>query len=260
MHCSEIIRKLEELSPKIYAADWDNVGLIVGRREKEVSTVYVALDATDEVIQKAIECEADMLITHHPLVFSPLKKITADDFIGRRILKLAKHDISYYAMHTNFDVIGMADAAADLIALSRPDVLDVSYEDEIGAEGFGRIGRLPEIMPLVEVCDLVKKVFELENVRVYGDLDATCEVAAIAPGSGKSMLKAAIKKGADVLITGDIDHHEGIDAVAQGLMVIDAGHQGIEKIFVPYMEEFLRREIPSLMLYTGDLESPFKVI
>lgn len=260
MKCSEVMSVIEELSPRQYAADWDNVGLLVGRTEKEVSTIYIALDATDDVISKAIECEADMLITHHPMIFSPLKRVCADDFTGRRVLKLAKHDISYYAMHTNFDVMGMADAAADELDLSKRRVLDVTYEDEIGVEGFGRIGRLPEIMTLLELTDMVKARFELDSVKVFGDLDSTVEVAAIAPGSGKSMLKSAIKLGADVIITGDIDHHEGIDAVMQGLNVIDAGHHGIEKIFIPYMEEFVRRNLPEIKVYTHEMTSPFKVL
>lgn len=260
MKCSEIMAKLEELSPASYAAPWDNIGLLVGRKEKEVQSIFVALDATDDVISKAIECEADMLLTHHPMIFSPLKRVLADDYIGRRVLKLAKHDISYYAMHTNFDVMGMADAAADIIDLSKREVLEVTFEDEIGMEGFGRVGRLPEIMSLYELCDFVKEKFEIDSVKVFGDLDTTCEIAAISPGSGKSMIDAAVKSGADVIITGDIDHHSGIDAVAKGLTVIDAGHHGIEKLFVPYMEEYLRREFRGIMVHTGDLIPPFKVL
>ena len=260
MDCAFVCDRLEELSPKSYAEAWDNVGLLVGREDKEVNTVYIALDATDEVIDAAIECEADMLITHHPMIFSAIKSVRADDFIGRRILKLAKYDISYYAMHTNFDVMGMADAAADEIDLIDRDVLDVTYEDEIGTEGLGRIGRLPEAMSLYEFCDFIKDSFDLDTVKVFGDLDRIVDICAIAPGSGKSMLKAAITKGADVIVTGDIDHHEGIDGVAQGLCIVDAGHFGIEKIFVPYMEEFIRREMPEVKVYTHEMTSPFKVL
>ena len=260
MDCAYVCDRLEELSPREYAEKWDNVGLLVGRKDKEVNTVYIALDATDEVIDAAIECEADMLITHHPMIFSPLKSVRADDFIGRRILKLAKYDISYYAMHTNFDVMGMADAAADEINLLDRDVLDVTYEDEIGTEGLGRVGRLEEPMSLYELCDFVKERFDLDTVKVFGDLDSVVDVCAIAPGSGKSMLNAAIEKGADVIITGDIDHHEGIDSVAKGLSIIDASHFGIEKIFVPYMEEFVRREMPEIKVYTHELTAPFRVI
>ena len=260
MECALICESLEELSPKRFALSSDNVGLLVGRYDKDVKTIYIALDATDEVIDAAIECEADMLITHHPMIFSAIKSVRADDFIGRRILKLAKYDISYYAMHTNFDVMGMADAAADEIDLIERDVLQVTYEDEIGAEGIGRIGRLREEMSLIELCDFVKERFMLDTVKVFGDPDRLCNICAISPGSGKSMIKYAIEKGADVIITGDIDHHEGIDSVAQGLCVIDAGHFGIEKIFVPYMEEFIRREMPEIKVYTHEMTSPFMVL
>ena len=260
MECALICESLEELSPKRFALSFDNVGLLVGRYDKDVKTIYIALDATDEVIDAAIEYEADMLITHHPMIFSAIKSVRADDFIGRRILKLAKYDISYYAMHTNFDVMGMADAAADEIDLIERDVLQVTYEDEIGAEGIGRIGRLREEMSLIELCDFVKERFMLDTVKVFGDPDRLCNICAISPGSGKSMIKYAIEKGADVIITGDIDHHEGIDSVAQGLCVIDAGHFGIEKIFVPYMEEFIRREMPEIKVYTHEMTSPFMVL
>ena len=260
MECALICESLEELSPKRFALSFDNVGLLVGRYDKDVKTIYIALDATDEVIDAAIECEADMLITHHPMIFSAIKSVRADDFIGRRILKLAKYDISYYAMHTNFDVMGMADAAADEIDLIERDVLQVTYEDEIGAEGIGRIGRLREEMTLIELCDFVKERFMLDTVKVFGDPDRLCNICAISPGSGKSMIKYAIEKGADVIITGDIDHHEGIDSVAKGLCVIDAGHFGIEKIFVPYMEEFIRREMPEIKVYTHEMTSPFMVL
>ena len=260
MECALICESLEELSPKRFALSFDNVGLLVGRYDKDVKTIYIALDATDEVIDAAIECEADMLITHHPMIFSAIKSVRADDFIGRRILKLAKYDISYYAMHTNFDVMGMADAAADEIDLIERDVLQVTYEDEIGAEGIGRIGRLREEMSLIELCDFVKERFMLDTVKVFGDPDRLCNICAISPGSGKSMIKYAIEKGADVIITGDIDHHEGIDSVAQGLCVIDAGHFGIEKIFVPYMEEFIRREMPRSKVYTHEMTSPCMVL
>ena len=260
MKCHEVIAKLEELSPPSYAAEWDNVGLLVGRKEKEVRKIYIALDATDEVIQNAIDLQADMLLTHHPLIFTPLKRVNSEHFIGRRILRLAKHDIAYYAMHTNFDVMGMADAAADEIGLKKRTVLDITFEDEIAKEGFGRVGKLPHIMTLKECADYVKQCFHMEHVTVYGDMEMMMETAAICPGSGKSMIHAAVSQGADVLITGDIDHHDGIDANAQGLQIIDAGHFGIEKIFVPYMKEYLKREFVELTVFTHDMKPPFMIV
>lgn len=260
MKCYEIIEKLETLSPPAYAEEWDNIGLLAGRRDKEVNTVYIALDATDDIIEEAVRLQADLLLTHHPLIFHKMDRVNTDDFIGRRVYRLLSNDIAYYAMHTNFDVMGMADAAADELGLRHRQVLNVTYEDEISKEGCGRYGRLPERMTLRDCAELVKKSFHVPDVRVYGNLDSVIEDAAIMPGSGGSYLQDALQVGADVMITGDIDHHEAIDALAQGINMIDAGHYGIEKLFIPYMEEFLKRELQGLKIYKAEVQEPFTVI
>lgn len=260
MRCKEILDKLETLSPCSFAEKWDNVGLLAGRYDKEVHTVMLALDATDSVVEEAVQKGVDLLVTHHPLIFSARKSVTDGDFIGRRLVRLLQSDISYYAMHTNFDVMGMADAAADEIGLSDRQVLEVTYEDDISREGIGRVGRLPVPMTLEECAVYVKRSFALETVRVFGGRESQIRIAAISPGSGKSVIGSAVRAGAQVLITGDIDHHEGIDAVAQGLAVIDAGHYGVEKIFVPYMEEFLRRECARLTVLRAREKNPFWVM
>lgn len=259
MRCSDITEKLEILSPPSFAEEWDNVGLLVGRPDKEVNRVMLALDATESVIAQAVEAKADMLITHHPMIFSALKRVTSDDFIGRRIGQLIKADISYYAMHTNFDVMGMADAVADEMNLKKREVLDITYEDDISKEGIGRIGMLPQIMTLEECAEYCKKVFDLRYVEVFGDLSAAIEKAAVVPGSGKDYIQTAVGKKADVLITGDIGHHSGLDATAQGLCIIDAGHFGLEKIFVPYMHEAFKREMPGLLVLQAGEENPFQI-
>lgn len=260
MRCSEIITRLELLSPPSFAEEWDNVGLLVGRMDQEISSVYIALDVTERVIEEAVQCGADMIITHHPLIFSGLKRITEEDFIGRRVRRLIGEDICYYAMHTNFDVLGMADAAAEELRLSKMQVLHTTFEDDISKEGFGRCGELPRTMTLRECAELVKKQFGLSSVSVYGDLNEMVEIAAICPGSGKDFVEDAIKAGADVYITGDISHHTGIDAIARGLMVIDAGHYGIEKIFIPYMKDFMKKQIPGVKVFTEEIKNPFVVI
>lgn len=256
MTTQDVIEKLEELSPVKYASDWDNVGLLLGRRDKEISSLYIAVDATEEVIDRAISLGADMILTHHPMIFSAIKSITGDDFLGRKVIKLIQNDICLYAMHTNFDVMGMADACADEMGLKKCSVLMTTYEDDISKEGFGRVGKLPQIMTLRECAQHVKKHFEIDHVSVYGDPEQIVEVAAICPGSGKSMAGDAIRAGADVYITGDIGHHDGLDMVEQGMAVIDAGHFGIEKIFVPYMAEYLRRELPELQTVCHPLKAP----
>lgn len=260
MQCRELMEKLEALSPVSYAESWDNVGLLAGRYEKEIHKVMIALDATDEVVEEALQKGADLLLTHHPLIFSARKKINNGDFIGRRLVTLLKHDMCYYAMHTNFDVMGMADAAADKIALKDREVLDVTYEKDGLKEGIGRIGMLQEPLTLKTCAKEVKRLFELESVKCFGDAERLIKRAAICPGSGKSVVERAVLMGADVLITGDIDHHTGIDAAAMGLSVIDAGHYGLEKIFVPYMEAFLRKECLTLEIMRAAEKNPFWVL
>lgn len=260
MNCAEIMERLEILAPFKFAESWDNVGLLAGRKDKEIRKVYLAVDATDEVVEDAVDVGADMLLTHHPLIFSPIKRITEENFVGRRLFKLIQSDTCYFAMHTNFDVMGMADAAADELLLKNRQVLDVTYEDDISKEGIGRYGSLPQAMTLFECAEYVKKVFRLPAVRVYGDLEEKAEVAAVSPGSAKSVVPAALRAGVDVLISGDIDHHMGIDLVAQGISVIDAGHFGLEKLFVPYMKDYFERNLPGITVYMAEEKNPFAVI
>lgn len=260
MILKEVMQLLEELAPVSYAEDWDNVGLLVGDEQKEIRRIMLAVDPTENVIDQAVAMHADLLLTHHPLIFNGVKRVTAKDFVGRRILKLCQADICLYAMHTNFDVMGMADAAADEMHLKNSEVLDVTYEDEISKEGIGRIGYLEREMTLRECAEICKQSFLIDHVRVYGSFNETVERVAVVPGSGKDFIPVAIEKGADVLITGDIGHHNGIDAMEQGLSVIDAGHYGLEKIFVPYMETAILRELPQMKVIRASESAPFYIL
>ena len=260
MLCKEIIQVIEAAYPREAALDFDNVGLLAGRTEKEVKRVYIALDATDAVIDRAVEAGADMLITHHPLIFSPLKKVTDEDFVSRRVVKLIQNDISYYAMHTNYDVLGMAELAEKILGIRNTEVLDITMEKDGKPEGIGRIGELEKPMTLEECCVYVKHKLKLGSLKVFGDMERIVYRIAVSPGAGKSEIPVAVEKGADVLVTGDIGHHEGLDAVAQGLAVIDAGHYGTEYIFMDDMKQFLADKLPGLEVKTAPVIHPFQVI
>jgi len=256
MKCSEICTLLErEYSPE-YACDWDNVGRLAGRMDKEVRTILLALDATDETVRMAVEQKADMLITHHPMIFSAMKRVTDEDMNGRRLLALIQNDISYYAMHTNYDARGMADLAARLINLQECTVL----KEVKDGEGIGRVGVLPERMTLAECARLVKKAYDIPNVKIFGAPETVVYSAAICPGAGKSTMKEALKFGCDVYITGDIDHHTGIDAVDQGLCIIDAGHYGIEHIFMDDVKDYLEKVLAGVHMDCVPVRHPFIVI
>ena len=258
MLCKDFIKVLEDTYPKSAAEDWDNVGLLVGRLHKEIRTIYVALDATDEVIDEAIQQKADLLITHHPLIFSPLKQVATEDMIGGRIFRLIQSDICYYAMHTNYDVLRMADLASEILGLKDTEVMSITNAEK--GYGIGRVGTLFSPMSVRNLAELLKEKFELESVKVYGDLETVIECVAISPGSGKHLSGDALSSGAQAFITAEIDHHEALDANAMGMAILDAGHYGLEHIFIQDIIKFLNTNTQGVEIIGEQLKHPFCVI
>lgn len=248
MKCSEIMAILEELAPRRCACNWDNPGLLAGRREKEVKKILLTVDADDETVMAAIDMHADMLVSHHPLIFKAVKHVTNEDFIGRRLVSMIQADISYFAMHTNFDSAPgcMADAVAKRLGIENGLPLEEMGEEAGVPFGIGKIGMLVKPQTGMSLAKEIKDRFDLPYVTVYGnDLweKEPVRVLATCPGSGGSTIGEALKKGAQVLVTGDISHHEGIDAAAQGMMIIDAGHYGLEYVFMEFMKEYLEQKL-----------------
>lgn len=257
MLLSEILTKIEKDIPLDLAEDWDNPGLQVGRRNADINKVYIALDATDSVLEHAVEFGADLLLTHHPLLIGSIKKVNTDDFHGRKILTMAEHSLAHYAMHTNFDVAVMADLCSGTLGLRDTVPLDpIPGRENLGV---GSVGSLPQTMTVRECAELVKTAFHLEHVKVFGDPDKKVSRAAMCPGSGKSLIPCALAQNADVYITGDIGHHDGIDAEDQGLPIIDAGHYGLEHVYIAWMERYVREHFPELEVATEAISGPFVI-
>lgn len=257
MLCSDIIKILEAQSPSEYALEWDNVGLLVGRKTKDIRKILIAVDATIDVCQKAIEDKVDMIITHHPMIFSKIKKVNDDTVLGEKILDLIESGVVCYAMHTNFDTKGgMAKEAAKILNLKNTQVL----EETLNGEGIGQIGLLDNTINLKQLAELTKEKFGLKNVIVYGNLEHKIDKVAVSPGSGKSVITEAYRKQADCLITGDIGHHDGIDGMEMGLTIIDASHYGIEKIFMNYICNYLKDFCPDVEISVADVGQPFQII
>lgn len=262
MNVREVTSRLEEVYARSFAEEWDNPGLQVGRFEKEVKKVYVALDADEENIHAAVESGADLLLTHHPLLIGGIKRVTDDEMAGRRILALLSHDVAHYAMHTNYDVVTMGELAANRLNLEKTEVQDIlGYSEKTGEPyGIGRVGMLPKPMTVRECALYVKERFQLPSVKFFGDPDRMVERAALCPGSGRSLVDAALKAKAEVYITGDFGHHDGLDAVDQGLSVIDAGHYGIEHIFIEHMTAYMKTHFPELVIEGAPIHHPFEVL
>lgn len=247
MTVNEIYARLQEIMPLNLAMEWDNPGFLEGRRDKEVERILVTLDLTEMAAQRAAAEGVDLIISHHPKIWSKLSHVTWDNNVERILMRLIRCDISYIAMHTNYDVADgcMADVSAELLRLAGTEPLEITGVQNGHEIGIGKVGMLPEAMTAGEIALYVKRCLDLNHVLLYGeDVFEKTQRIAISPGSGRGMYRYALEKGARVLVTGDITHSEAVDIVESGICVIDAGHHGTEKCFVDDMAGKLRRICP----------------
>lgn len=219
---------LEERAPSRFMESYDNVGLMVGDMEQEVSSVLVALDCTLEVIMEAKAKGCNLIFCHHPLIFQKPSSITTGKLLGRKIIELISSGISVYSSHTNLDSVqgGLNDILAELIGLGETTVLE-AVAGETNA-GIGRIASLEEPVSLEALVDRVKQALGLTFARYSGDEEKIITKVAVITGSGQSFFSAAVKEGAECIITGDTTYHHVSDLREEGIAVIDAGHFGTE--------------------------------
>lgn len=259
MKCSQLIEILENDVPAGYAMDWDNVGLLAGRRDREIKKIMVALDADNGVVEEAVSQKVDFLLTHHPLIFSPLKSITDDAGTSAKLVSLLENGINCYAMHTNFDVVHMGRIVCEALGLEILSPVETTCTEDGISMGIGTVSELKEPMAAGDFADLVKETFRLKHVLLFGDETRQIRRIAIVPGSGRHMEKEVAGVNADLFLTGDIGHHEGLDAMDLGITVIDAGHHGLEKIFVDFMGNFLKKNLPECEIILRHTKCPFDV-
>lgn len=258
MNGKELYSLLQAHFPNEAALSWDNVGLLCGRMDKEIQKVYLALDATGEDIEEAVRVKADLLLTHHPIIFSAIKRIEEKDYLGERLLRMIENHISCYAMHTNYDVKRMADIVVSRMGLENLQVLEPTAAD--GQEGIGYTGDFKNPMTLGECAVRIKECFQIPDVRVYGDMQQEIRRVSVCPGSAKGMEDFALAQGGQVLIGGDFGHHEGLDCLEKNISVIDAGHHGLEHIFVDDMADFFAGYCPDISIYKSKNVCPFRTV
>ena len=359
--CLDIMRKIEDKYPLCNCENYDNAGLIIGRPEKIVNKICLCLDITEEVCSEAVKNSADMIISHHPLIFNGIKKITENDGLGKIIMHLIKNDICVYAAHTNYDSSfdGMNDVICRKLSLENVSVLEnnkpiklykfvvyvpYGYEDkvrdailnagagyignyshcsfnsegigtfkandgcnpfigEIGKiektkeirietivkkddldsiirvmksvhpyeepaydvfpenidieNGIGRYGTIKNDVTLKEFCDMVKLKLNIPYLNVAGDLDKKVKKAAVVSGAGIDYVSDAINCGCDVFLTGDVKHHQAIDALRQGISVVDGSHYYTEACFMESMCDFINENFRVFVYKTEKNTNPF---
>ena len=245
---NDIYAFLNDLAPVRYQMDFDNAGFLVGDGSAAVERVLLALDITNEVIAEAAALHAQLIVSHHPLIFTPLRHATSDDLTGRKVLALARHGIAAVCMHTNLDIAdgGVNDALMAALGAEVTGGLEPSGTDADGGMlTCGRVGRLPEPMALSDFLPYVADLLHANGLR-YVDGGRPVQKLAVCGGSGGSMLELAAQKGCDTFVTADVKYDRFLAAKELGINLIDADHFCTENVIIPVLYEKLRAQFPAL--------------
>lgn len=261
MKVGDIIDYLNEIAPWRYAEEWDSVGLMVGSRDKSVTKLLLCMDVTSDVISEAVGYGAQMILSHHPFIFSKLKSINMETFKGQHIANLIKNDISVVSAHTNLDTApgGVNDTLAECLQLTNCQNLKAYIPNGFSCDlGMGKIGELQNYKSFAEFVKDIKKNLGIENVRIIGKKPEKVKNIAVFCGSFDDDLENLKSRKVDVLVTGDIKYHTALDAAQMGLCIVDAGHFATECIILPKLRDTLNKRFKELDIVCSKMEAdPF---
>ena len=233
---------------------WDNSGSQV-EFKWDTGSVVLAMDVTDKVIDKAIEMDAKLIISHHPMFFSGSKNIIEGTYLGDNIIKLIKNNISVFSYHTSMDIAedGVNDSLFEKLNLKNKKTF--TFEEE---KAMGLIGELEKNYSLEELLNFLEEKLEVKKIKAYGRNKREIKKLAILGGSGADFISAAKNAGVDAYITGDVKYHDGQRAYEEDLLLIDVGHFYSEKIILPKIKKRLSEKFSDLDFYIEE-ESSFEL-
>lgn len=232
----DIYNTLNIIAPITEGICYDNEGLLAGDFDSQVTKTLISLDATPEVCEEAWEIGANLIVTHHPVIYKPLRALQLESAVH----KLMKYDINLLAMHTSLDVSlkGVNFQLANKLDLEKPDGFSYKSDAPIGV-----IGELKNEMNSKEFAEFVCKKLDCHGLR-YTERQGNIKKVAVCGGAGGFLVRDAVLAGADVLVTGEIKHSDILVANAHNLSVIDAGHYKTENMIVPFLRDFLQEWFP----------------
>ena len=244
----EIFETIAQWAPTELQMDFDNSGFLLGHGDRRVRKVLLALDITLPVIHEAEELGAELIVSHHPLIFRPLKSLTYEGS-GRKALELAEKGIAAICMHTNLDIAagGVNDVLIRLLGAQPDGALD--------AEGCGRVGTLPQPMELRDFLALCRERLHVNGLR-YVDGGKPVQHIAVMGGSGGDEFLLALNKGCDTYVTADVKYHSFLDAAEAGLNLIDADHFCTENPVIPDLAHRLQMAFPELECQVSHVHGP----
>ena len=243
----DVLSFVETLAPRSMKMDWDNVGLLCGSRKNAVTRVLVALDPFEHVCQEAADWGAELIVTHHPIIFQPIKSVTDETSIGRGIMLLCRHGISAVNAHTNLDQVhgGINDVLAQSLGLTDIRVINACGVDDDGNEwGLLRCGEVEE-QPLEVFLSHVKQTLGCEGLR-YVSGNKPVRRVAVGGGACAGGLVEAFHAGCDTFVTSDIKYNQFWDAHDLGMNLIDAGHFPTENPIIPILARKIAAQFPEI--------------
>ena len=265
MKIEKLFSMLNEIAPESLQEDWDNSGIqICNDSQREIKRIMTCLELSDAVVDEAVEKHADVVITHHPLLFSRINAIKSNDVAGNQIIKLIKNDIDVYSSHTSFDSAshGTNQDLAEQLHLT--DISPIIPSKEYPGCGMGRYGFYEEPVSFSDFIDDIAEVCPDAEIRVAGMIPEYIKKAALCTGAGSEFIDEAALNGADVFITGDLKYHDARHADDIGFCVVDAGHYGTEVLFARNMANLLvdiisREKINDIEIFVSETNiDPFR--
>lgn len=247
----EIKSFMESWAKDEYQLSWDNSGSQVEFKEN-TDSVVLAMDVTDKVIDKALEMDAKLIISHHPMFFSGSKNIIEGTYLGDNIIKLIKNNISVFSYHTSMDVAddGVNDTLFEKLDLKNKSIL--TYEEE---KPMGLVGEFERELTLTDLDKFLKEKLQVCKIKYYGREDRNIKKVAILGGSGSDFISQAKEAEVDAYITSDIKYHDGQRAYEDDLILIDVGHFYSERIILPKIKKKLQENFINLDFYIKESSS-----
>lgn len=243
MRVKDIIAAVEEFAPAGIQAEYDNTGLQVGSPEQEVHGVLIGFDCTAALVEEAVSKGCDMILTHHPLIYHPLRNLYPEDPGSAAVIAAVKNGVAVYGCHTSADKTAGGVSFALAAKMGLQDVRVLAPED--GGVGFGAVGDLPAELPAEQVVQLIKRALHVPYVRTSAILEEPVKRIAVCGGSGTSLIPAAIKAGARMYVCGDISYHYFFQP--EGFMVVDAGHFETEVEITKVLLSVIRKKFPTFV-------------
>jgi dinuclear metal center YbgI/SA1388 family protein len=256
MTVQDIGNVLDAWAPPDLAESYDNVGLLVGLPQQELTGILINLDMTEAVVEEAVRSGCNMIIAHHPIWFSGRKRLNGEDYVSRTIMKAVKEDVALYAVHTNLDNIrtGVNHRIASKLGLLDTSFLLEKSNGSSQMAGSGMIGRLPRPLAKKAFLQQVREAFDCGGIRYADTAKESVQLVAICGGAGSFLTSAAISKGADAMITADITYHKFFDSENQ-LLLLDIGHYESEQFTSELIRDFLTEKFPNFAIRLSEVRT-----